>query len=184
MGKGKRQELLAGEAFLRQDEGLEAAPRLGLVTCGEDLARLLDGAMACNFSHEEPTADADAAEEENALVARFLRDCLEFCDVPGLPESLREEMEAYFGQKLDALWRKDWLVFGAAEEAVLEPGDEPLTGRAVTLCLARADSPSVEMDARLRRSLEYFKEAISRVTHPSPDEDDGDSGLGSGGLLH
>ena len=74
--------------------------------------------------------------------------------------------------------------FGAAEEAVLEPGDEPLTGRAVTLCLARADSPSVEMDARLRRSLEYFKEAISRVTRPSPDEDDGDSGLGSGGLLH
>ncbi|ATB29680.1 hypothetical protein [Melittangium boletus] len=178
MGKGKRHDTLAGEAFLRQDGAVEEAPRLGLVTCGEDLARLLDGAMACNFSHEAPQRD-EADSEEDALVARFLRDCVEFCDVPGLPEPLREEMEEYFGHELDALWRRDWLVFGAAEETVLEPGDEPLTGRAVTLCLARADSPSVEMDARLRRSLEYFKEAMARVTRPPPDDEDG-----PGGLIH
>src|SRR6218665_1955358 len=100
LGKGKRHDTLAGEAFLRQDGAVEEAPRLGLVTCGEDLARLLDGAMACNFSHEAPERDGEGTEEgsdEDGLVARFLRACLKFCDVPGLPAPLREEMEEDIG---------------------------------------------------------------------------------------
>jgi hypothetical protein len=175
----KKLDTLEGAAFLRQEGAVtDGSPRLGLVTTGEDLARLLEGALACSFSHETPERD-----EEGSAVARFLRDCAEYCDVPGLPDSLRLEMEEYFGQKLDALWRMDWLVFGAAQEEVLEePGETPLTGRAVTLCLARADSPSVEMDARLRRSLERFKKALSRA-RPGEPGDGGDEGP-SGGLLH
>lgn len=187
----KKVDTLEGAAFLRQEGAVtDGAPRLGLVTTGEDLARLLEGALACSFSHETPERD-----EEGSAVARFLRDCAEYCDVPGLPDSLRLEMEEYFGQKLDALWRMDWLVFGAAQEEVLEePGETPLTGRAVTLCLARADSPSVEMDARLRRSLERFKVAMARVSGgPGSAGGSGNEGPGGsgnegpgtgGGLLH
>ncbi|MFY0582253.1 hypothetical protein ACN28S_55430 [Cystobacter fuscus] len=125
-----RLDTLAGETFLRQDEGVpEQGARLSPVTCGEELARLLDGALACSFSHEEPEQ-----ADEGSAVEGFLRDCAEFCDVTGLPESLRLEMEEYFGQRLDALWRLDWLVFGGTWEAVLEPGEPPLAGRTVTLC--------------------------------------------------
>ncbi|EPX63873.1 hypothetical protein D187_005003 [Cystobacter fuscus DSM 2262] len=178
-----RLDTLAGETFLRQDEGVpEQGARLSLVTCGEELARLLDGALACSFSHEEPEQ-----ADEGSAVEGFLRDCAEFCDVTGLPEPLRLEMEEYFGQRLDALWRLDWLVFGGTCEAVLEPGEPPLAGRTVTLCLARSDSPSVQMDSRLRRSLERFRTAMARVHEAPDDEEDSGGGPGSdsgGGLLH
>ena len=173
-----RLDTLAGEAFLRPERGApEEEPRLGLVTGGEELARLLEGALACSFSHEEA-----ARAEEGVAVSGFLRDCAEYCDVAGLPEALREEMEVYFGQRLDALWRRGWLVFGGAREAVLEPGEPPLSGRVVTLCLVPADSPSVQMDARLRRSLERYRTALARVRE-SPESDDGPP-EGGGGLLH
>jgi hypothetical protein len=169
-------DTLAGETFLRQD-GLvreEDGARLALVTCGEELARLLDGAMAFSFSHEVPERPG-----EGEAVERFLRDCSEFSDVPGLPESLRLEMEEHFGKLLDALWAEDWLVFGGARETTLVPGDEPVRGRVVTLCLARYDSPSVEMDARLVRYMASFKEAVARLQGRS---NAGEGGTGS--LLH
>jgi hypothetical protein len=170
-----RLDTLAGETFLREDGGMpEQASRLRLVTCGEELARLLDGALACRFSHEEPER-----AEEDSVVAGFLRDCAEFCDVAGLPEALRAEMAEYFAQRLDALWRLDWLVFGGSQETVLEEGEPPLSGRAVTLCLARSDSPSVQMDTGLRRSLERFKAAMARVQE-APEDEEGPGG----GLLH
>ncbi|MGZ3458224.1 MAG: hypothetical protein ACXU86_06905 [Archangium sp.] len=168
-------DTMAGETFLRQEGAVaEDGPRLALVTCGEELARLLEGAMACSFSHEVPERP-----EEGEVVERFLRDCLEYSDVHGLPESLRVEMEEHFAGLLDALWRLDWLVFGGARETTLVPGEAPVRGRAVTLCLARCDSPSVEMDARLRRYLASFKEAVARV-HGRSDA----SGGGTGNLLH
>ena len=171
-----RLDTLAGKAFLRQEGEVSAedGPKLALVTCGEELARLLEGAMALSFSHEVPEQP-----EEDAVVARFLRDCAEYCDVRGLPEGLREEMEAHFDKQLEGLWKLDWLAFGSAREAALEPGENAVRGRAVTLCLARYDNPDVEMDARLRRYMESFKEAVVRIQ--------GGSGTGEGGtgtLLH
>jgi hypothetical protein len=169
-------DTMAGETFLRMDGGggPEEESRLALVTRGEELARLLEGAMACSFSHEEPERP-----EEGEVVERFLRDCAEYSDVRGLPDGLRLEMEEHFGQLLDALWRLDWLVFGDARETTLVPGEEPVRGRAVMLCLARYDSPSVEMDARLRRYMSSFKEAVARIQgRASSDEN------GAGGLLH
>ncbi len=170
-----RLDTMAGETFLRLDGAArqEEAPRLALVTRGEELARLLEGAMAFSFSHEVPERP-----EEDEVVERFLRDCAEYGDVPGLPEPLREEMAEHFGKLLESLWGLDWLVFGDARETTL-PGEMPLRGRAVTLCLARYDSPSVEMDARLRRYMASFKEAVSRIQGRS-----GSSEGGAGGLLH
>ena len=172
-----RLDTMAGETFLRLAEGEERqedGPRLALVTRGEQLARLLEGAMACSFSHEMPER-----AEERAVVERFLRDCSEYSDVHGLPDSLRQEMEAHFAQLLEALWKLDWLVFGEAREVTLVPGEEPVRGRAVTLCLARYDSPSVQLDARLRRYVECFKEAVVRIEGHS-DANEG----GAGPLLH
>lgn len=169
-----RLDTLAGETFLRVEGPVqEEEPRLALVTCGEELARLLHGAMAFRFSHEVPERP-----EEGDAVERLLRDCAEFSDVPELPEGLREEMEAHFGQQLEALWRLDWLVFGCAREATLEPGEPPVRGRAVTLALARYDSPSVDMAARLRQYMDHFKEAVARIQkRPEPEG-------GTGGLVH
>ncbi|HYO58944.1 hypothetical protein [Archangium sp.] len=172
-----RLDTMAGGTFLRLEDGVlpaEDGPRLALVTRGEELARLLEGAMACSFSHEVPESP-----EEDEAVERFLRDCSEYSDVQGLPESLREEMEEHFARLLDALWKLDWLVFGEARETTLVPGAEPVRGRAVTLCLARYDSPSVEMDARLRRYMASFKEALMRIQGRS---DAGEGGAGT--LLH
>jgi hypothetical protein len=171
-----RLDTMAGETFLRVEGAVPAEdePRLALVTCGEELARLLEGAMAFSFSHEVPERS-----EEGAAVERLLRDCAEFSDVPGLPDGLREEMEAHFGKQLESLWGLDWLVFGGVREATLVPGEPLVRGRAVTLCLARYDSPSVEMDARLRRYMASFKEAVARV-RPRP----GTSGGDTGGVLH
>ncbi|PTL79673.1 hypothetical protein DAT35_33260 [Vitiosangium sp. GDMCC 1.1324] len=172
---------MAGETFLRMDgpvpeDGPESedGPRLALVTRGEELARLLEGAMACSFSHEVPESP-----EEVDVVERFLRDCSEYSDVQGLPDALRQEMEEHFGQLLDALWKLDWLVFGDVRETTLVPGEDPVHGRAVMLCLARYDSPSVEMDAKLRRYMASFKEAVARIQGRSDV-----SGGGAGGLLH
>ena len=173
MANRMKLDTMAGETFLRLEEGVvreEDGARLALVTCGEELARLLDGAMAFSFSHEVPERT-----EEGEAVERFLRDCSEFSDVPGLPESLRQEMEEHFGKLLDTLWGLDWLVFGGARETTLVPGDDPVRGRAVTLCLARYDSPSVEMDAKLRRYMASFKEAVARVQGRSS-TDEGNSG--------
>jgi hypothetical protein len=168
-------DTMAGEAFLRLEGAVaEEEPRLALVTCGEELARLLEGAMALSFSHEVPEHS-----EEDKAVERLLRDCAEYSDVPGLPAELRQEMVEHFGQQLEALWGLDWLVFGSAWETTLVPGEEPLRGRAVKLCLARYDSPSVELDARLRRYLERFKEAVARIQGRSKE-----SGSGPGTLLH
>ncbi len=171
-----RLDTLAGKAFLRQ-EGVELAedePRLALVTCGEELARLLEGAMALSFSQE-----LTEHPEEDAVVDGFLRDCAEYSDVQGLPEGLREEMEAHFDKQLEGLWKLDWLVFGNAREAPLEPGENAVRGRAVTLCLARYDSPGVEMSPRLRRYMASFKEAVTRIQGGS------DAGQGGAGpLLH
>jgi hypothetical protein len=169
-----RLDTMAGETFLRQEGAVrdEHGSRLALVTCGEELARLLEGAMALSFSHEVPERP-----EEGEVVERFLRDCAEFSDVPGLPEGLREEMEEHFGQLLEALWKLDWLVFGDARETTLVPGEEPVHGRAVTLSLARWDSPSVELDARLRRYLASFKEAVARLEGRSETSEGGASGL-------
>jgi hypothetical protein len=154
-----RLDTMAGEAVLRQEEMVpEDGPLLALVTRGEELAGLLEGAMAFSFSHEVPEQPG-----EHEVVERFLRDCAEFSDVPGLPEGLREEMEQHFGQLLNTLWSLDWLVFGGAREATLEPGEHPLRGRAVTLCLARYDSPSVRMAAKLSRSMARFKAAMARI---------------------
>ena len=172
-----RLDTMAGETFLRLEDGVvrqEDGPRLALVTGGEELARLLEGAMACSFSHEVPER-----AEESAVVERFLRDCSEFSDVPGLPESLRQEMEEHFGKLLETLWGLDWLVFGGARETTLVPGDDPVRGRAVTLCLARYDSPSVQLDAKLRRYLESFKEAVVRIEGRA-----GANEGGAGNLLH
>ncbi|HZH15665.1 MAG TPA: hypothetical protein VE057_15040 [Archangium sp.] len=172
-----RLDTMAGETFLRLEDGVvrqEDGPRLSLVTRGEELARLLEGAMACSFSHEVPERP-----EEGAVVERFLRDCSEYSDVHGLPDSLREEMEEHFAQLLDALWKLDWLVFGEARETTLVPGEDPVRGRAVTLCLARYDSPSVQLDAKLRRYLENFKEAVVRIEGRS-----GGNEGGAGGFLH
>jgi hypothetical protein len=171
-----RLDTLAGKAFLRQEGEVleEEGPRLALLTSGEDVARLLEGAMALSFSHEVPDHP-----EEDAVVDRFLRDCAEYCDVRGLPEGLREEMVEHFGRQLDGLWKLDWLAFGSALEAPLEPGQNVLKGRAVTLCLARYDSPGVEMDERLFRYLESFKEAVTRIQGGS---DTGEGGTGP--LLH
>lgn len=172
----KKLDTMAGEAFLRMEDGVgaEDGARLALVTRGEELARLLEGAMACSFSHEEPERP-----EEGEVVERFLRDCAEYSDVRGLPDGLREEMEEHFAQLLEALWKLDWLVFGDAREMALVPGDESLRGRAVMLYLARYDSPSVELDARLRRYMSSFKEAMARIQgRASPDD------TGAGGLLH
>ena len=173
MANRMRLDTLAGETFLLQEAAVpEAAPRLPLVTRGEELARLLADAMACGFSQE-----VSEHAEERALVEGFLRDCAEFSDVHGLSAQLHDEMGAYFGQRLNALWSKDWLVFGGSREAVLEPGPQPLRGRVVTLCVARADSPSVEMDAQLRHSMATFKTALARVQ--------GRAGGGeTGGLIH
>ena len=77
------------------------------------------------------------------------------------------------------LWTLDWLVFGEARETTLVPGDDPVRGRAVTLCLARYDSPSVQLDAKLRRYLESFKTAVVRIEGRA-DANEG----GAGGLLH
>ena len=162
---------MAGAAFLRREAAVETDPRLALVTGGEELARMLEGAMAFDFQQEVPELS-----EEHPVVERFLRDCAEFSDVRGLPTALREEMAQYFGQRLDALWRLDWLVFGTAREAPLEPGPHPFKGRVVTLCLARYDSPSVELGTRLRQSMDTFKQALARVHAPPRDE--------PGGLLH
>ncbi|WP_395835204.1 hypothetical protein [Archangium violaceum] len=171
-----RLDTMAGETFLRMEGPVpEDGPRLALVTRGEELARLLEGAMACSFSHEVPERP-----EEGEVVERFLRDCSEYSDVHGLPDSLRQEMEEHFSQLLDALWKLDWLVFGNARETTLVPGDDPVRGRAVMLCLARYDSPSVEMDARLRRYLETFKEAVVRIKGGRSNQSEG----GAGGLLH
>ncbi|MFY0572695.1 hypothetical protein ACN28E_53940 [Archangium lansingense] len=170
-----RLDTMAGETFLQLEDGAvrqEDGPRLALVTRGEELARLLEGAMACSFSHEVPER-----LEESAVVERFLRDCSEYSDVHGLPDSLREEMEEHFAQLLDALWRLDWLVFGEARETTLVPGEDPVRGRAVTLCLARYDSPSVQMGARLRRYLESFKEAVVRIEGHSEANEGGASKL-------
>jgi hypothetical protein len=171
-----RLDTLAGETFLRQEGEVpaEEGARLALVTCGEELARLLEGAMALSFSHEVPERP-----EEDAVVDRFLRDCAEYCDVRGLPEGLREEMEAHFDTLLEGLWGLDWLAFGSAREATLVPGENALKGRAVTLCLARYDSPGVEMNERLRRYMESFKEAVVRIQGGS---DSGEGGTGT--LLH
>ncbi len=172
-----RLDTMAGETFLRLENGTERredGPRLALVTRGEELARLLEGAMACSFSHEVPES-----QEEGAVVERFLRDCSEYSDVHGLPDALRGEMEAHFAGLLDALWKQGWLVFGEARETTLVPGEAPVRGRAVTLGLARHDSPSVELDARLRRYMEGFKEAVARVQGGS-DANEG----GAGNLLH
>ena len=181
-----RLDTLAETASLERDGGAAEAegPRLRLVTGGEELARLLDGARACNFSHEETER-----AQEAGVVDGFLRDCVEFCDVTDLPEPLRVEMEEYFSQRLDALWRQDWLVFGGAQEMLLDAAEPPLVGRAVTLCVARADSPSVRMDTRLRRSLERFQAAMARV-RDDPDDlgpagpGGGDDEGSGGGLLH
>lgn len=172
-----RLDTMAGETFLRLEDGVvhqEDGPRLALVTRGEELARLLEGAMACSFSHEVPER-----AEESAVVERFLRDCSEYSDVHGLPDSLREEMEEHFAQLLDALWKLDWLVFGEARETTLVPGEDPVRGRAVTLCLARYDSPSVQLGAKLRRYVESFKEAVVRIEGRA-DANEG----GAGNLLH
>ncbi|WP_407761065.1 hypothetical protein [Archangium sp.] len=175
MAMRMRLDTMAGEAFLRMEGGVEEdGARLALVTRGEELARLLEGAMACSFSHEAPERP-----EEGEVVERFLRDCAEYSDVHGLPEGLREEMEEHFARLLEALWKLDWLVFGEARETTLVPGDDSLRGRAVMLYLARYDSPSVELDARLRRYMSSFKEAVVRIQgHASPDD------TGAGGLLH
>ncbi len=165
-----RLDTMAGAAFLRQEAPPEEDPRLALVTSGEELARLLEGAMAFDFQQEVSEPDA-----ENSAVERFLRDCTEFSDVRGLPASLRQEMVDYFGQRLDGLWRHDWLVFGGVRESPLEPGPHPLKGRVVSLYLARYDSPSVEMAARLRQSMDTFKAV--RVRGRVEDEP-------GGGLLH
>lgn len=168
-------DTMVGEAFLRLEGAVaEEEPRLALVTCGEELTRLLEGAMALSFSHE-----VSEQPEEDEAVERFLRDCAEYSDVPGLPEELREEMAEHFGKQLEGLWSLDWLVFGGAWEATLEAGEEPLRGRAVKLCLARYDSPSVELDARLRRYMERFKVAVARLQGRSEE-----SGSGPGPLLH
>jgi hypothetical protein len=170
-------DTMAGETFLRLEDGplpAEDGPRLALVARGEELARLLEGAMACSFSHEVPERP-----EEGEVVERFLRDCAEYSDVQGLPEALREEMEKYFAQLLEALWTLDWLVFGEARETTLVPGEDPVRGRVVTLCVARYDSPSVEMDARLRRYMASFKEALLRL-QGGPEA----GGGGAGHLLH
>jgi hypothetical protein len=172
-----RLDTMAGETFLRLEDGVvrqEDGPRLALVTRGEELARLLEGAMACSFSHEVPERP-----EESAVVERFLRDCSEYSDVHGLPDSLRQEMEEHFAQLLDALWKLDWLVFGEARETTLVPGEDPVRGRAVTLCLARYDSPSVQLGAKLRRYLESFKEAVVRI-QGGPEANE----VGAGKLLH
>lgn len=177
MANRMRLDTLSGGMFLRQEAGVpEEAPRLPLVTRGEELARLLADAMACGFAREEPERLAEDGEELT-LVKGFLRDCAEFSDVHGLSAELREEMGVYFGERLDALWRQDWLVFGGAHEAVLEPGPHPLRGRVVTLCVARVDSPSVWMDERLRHALDVFKVAMDRVQGRA-------GGEGSGGLLN
>jgi hypothetical protein len=165
-----RLDTMVGETFLRQEGAVEEEPRLALVTRGEELARLLEGAMVLSFSHE---ASERAGEDE--AVERFLRDCSEYSDVPGLPEELRQEMAEYFGKQLEGLWGLDWLVFGGAWETTLVPGEKPVRGRAVKLCLARYDSPSVEMDARLRRYMASFKEAVARIQGRS---DGGGSGPG------
>jgi hypothetical protein len=172
-----RLDTMAEETFLRLEDGLvrqEEGQRLALVTGGEELARLLEGAMACSFSHEVPER-----AEESAVVERFLRDCSEYSDVHGLPDSLRVEMEEHFAQLLDALWKLDWLVFGEARETTLVPGEDPVRGRAVTLCLARYDSPSVQLGTKLRRYLESFKEAVVRIEGRS-----GGTEGGAGGFLH
>jgi hypothetical protein len=88
-------------------------------------------------------------------------------------------MEAHFDTLLEGLWGLDWLAFGSAREATLVPGENALKGRAVTLCLARYDSPSVEMDARLVRYMASFKEAVARLQGRS---NAGEGGTGS--LLH
>lgn len=166
-------DTLAGEASLRQEGAVaQEEPRLSLVTCGEELTRLLEGAMALSFSHE-----VSEHAEQDVAVERFLRDCAEYSDVPGLPEELRQEMAEHFGKQLEGLWGLDWLVFGGAWEATLSPGEEPLKGRAVKLCLARYDSPSVELDARLRRYMESFKTAVARLQGRSDES-------GPGTLLH
>ncbi len=151
--------VVEGEAFLRL-EGPEAEPRLNLVTSGEALARLLEGAAARFFLHEP----LEQPVEERA-VERFLRDCAEYSDVDvkGLPEGLREEMEAFFAEQLELLWKLEWWVFGAERAAALEPGPDAVRGRTVTVCLARHGSPSVEMDARLRKWLANFKQALERL---------------------
>ena len=176
MAMRMRLDTMAGETFLRLEGAVsdEEGARLALVTRGEELARLLEGAMAFSFSHEVPERP-----EEGEVVERFLRDCAEFSDVPGLPEPLVVEMEEHFGHLLEALWKLDWLVFGDARETPLVPGDEALRGRAVTLCLARYDSPSVQLDARLRRYMASFKEAVARLEGRS---EAGEGG--AGGRVH
>lgn len=155
-------DTMGEETCLRPEESAVDGARLALVTRGEALARLLADAMACRFSQEVPERG-----EERETVEGFLRDCVEFSDVHGLPAALHDEMGVYFGERLDALWRLGWLVFGGAHEAPLEPGEHPLRGRVVTLSLVRYDSPSVEMDARLRRSVDTFKAAMARVAAPA-----------------
>lgn len=158
---------MEGGASLKQ--GLaEEGPRVAWVTSGAELARLLEGAMACSFSQEVPERT-----EEVEAVDRFLRDCAEYSDVRGLPEALVEEMEAHFGQHLETLWALGWLVFGGVRETTLVPGEAPVRGRAVTLCLARHDSPSVRLDARLRGYMERFKVAVERLRGEEEEEERG-----------
>lgn len=146
----------------------EEGPRVSWVTSGVELARLLEGAMACSFSQEVPERSAEVE-----AVDRFLRDCAEYSDMTGLPEALVEEMEAHFGQHLETLWALDWLVFGGVRETTLVPGEAPVRGRMVTLCLARRDSPSVRLDARLRGYMERFQVAVARIRSEESNEERG-----------
>ena len=136
--------------------------RLGFITSGADLAQLLGGSVAHQFTHEEVELPAEVE-----AVGVLLQESAEFIDVfHDLPYTARTEMSARFAQHLNTLWKLDWLVFGNVQEVTLTPGPNPVRGQGVSLHLARCDSPSVKMDPKLRKLMEDFKEATARKGEP------------------